>query len=97
MELITKLQNFMFLTNERFLAAQHSPGNLIVVEDKEEDSDDEGSEGSDRDDYFPLPVTCSILMGADQVSESRMRGFECWTSHVVERVRLPVVRGSNKM
>lgn len=26
-----------------------------MVKDKEEDSDDEGSEGSDRDDYFPLP------------------------------------------
>ena len=37
------------------LAAQHGPGNLIVVKDKEEDIDDEGSEGSDRDDYFPLP------------------------------------------
>ena len=28
-------------------------------------------------------VTCSFLVGADQVSESRTRGFECWTRYVV--------------
>jgi len=35
-------------------------------------------------------VTCSFLGGADQVSESRTAGFECWTSCAVEGVRLPV-------
>ena len=28
-------------------------------------------------------LTCSFLVGADQVSESRTRGFECWTRYVV--------------
>ena len=41
-------------------------------------------------------VTCSFLVGADQVSESRTRGFECWTRYVVECVRLPVARGSDE-
>ena len=35
-------------------------------------------------------MTCSFLGGADQESESRTAGFECWTSCAAESVRLPV-------
>ena len=52
MDLITELQNFMFLTNKRFLVAQHGLVNLIVVEDEEEE---------DNDKYFPLPGLAVVI------------------------------------
>ena len=41
-------------------------------------------------------LTCSFLGGADQGSESRTAGFECWTSCVVESVRLSIARDSDE-
>jgi len=41
-------------------------------------------------------LTCSFLGGADQVSEWRTAGFECWTSCVVESVRLSIARDSDE-
>jgi len=51
MELITELQNFMFLMNERVVAVQHSLGNPIVVEEKD---DEEGVDA--YTEYFAPPV-----------------------------------------
>ena len=49
-DLITDLQNFMFLVNKRFMAAQHGPGNPIVIKDN-----NDGEEDEDGDVFFPLP------------------------------------------
>ena len=56
-DLITELQNFMFLTNKRFLVAQHGLGNLIVVEDEEEEEEEE----EDNNKYFPLPGLAMVI------------------------------------
>ena len=56
-DLITKLQNFMFLVNERAVVAQHGPGNPIVVEEDDSDDGDLEDEVEEDDDhvFFPPP------------------------------------------
>jgi len=56
-DLITELQGFMFLMNERLVAAQHGPGNLIMVEDDDnkEDRDPEDEVFDEDHVFFPPP------------------------------------------
>ena len=68
-DLITDLQNFMFLVNKRFLVAQHGPGNPIMVEDDEEE---------DRDEYFPplgIPVVIEDYSVLREI-EDRLPGYD---------------------
>ena len=66
-DLITDLQNFMFLVNERFLVAQHSPGNLIMV-------DDEDDKEEDGDEYFPPPGIPVVIKDYEVLREIKEDG-----------------------
>ena len=59
----------MFLVNERFLAAQHSLGNLIMVEDDKEE---------DGDEYFPpqgIPVVIKDYGVLREIEEDGLPGY----------------------
>ena len=60
----TDLQNFMFFVNKRFMVAQHSLGNPMVIED-----DKDGKEDDEGDVFFPPPGIPVVIEDAGVLRE----------------------------
>ena len=69
LDLITDLQNFVFLVNKRFMVAQHGLGNPIMIKD-----DEEGKEDDEGDVFFPLPGIPVVIHDVGVLQEIKEDG-----------------------